>query len=91
VPVTSGRDFTREEFSRVHLEMLALARCCARPDWTAANAVIDGMELPSGAYISAAGLLLAQLAERIGPTTDHVLDEMTRGIIKNAAEGPPPQ
>lgn len=81
-------ELSLEEFSRLHLELLALARACSRGDRDGANSVIDAMELPSGAYISAAGILIATLASRVGPV-DEVLDETIRNVVQAAAEGPP--
>lgn len=85
-------DFDAEQISRAYLEVLALARQCAHvdqdpasdPDGAQRNAVIAGMDLPRPLYLSAAGILLAQLAARIGPA-DVVLDDAVRSIVANAA------
>lgn len=84
------RDFTPEELSRAYLELLALARCYIGPDGADLHAVADivnGMEFPGGLYIQGAGRLIAALASRVGDVHE-VLDEMTRGVVDLAADGP---
>ena len=54
-------------------------------DAKAANETIAAMELAGGHYVTAAGILLARLASRLGPL-DEVLDGLVKGIIETAPE-----